>query len=252
MRCKKACEYLSLEIDGLLPPVAAPELEKHLDACSECRSYRMDLQTGKRLLAATEPQLSDNFEWRLQLRLNQSLQEAAGQTAYPWVDPESNSWNWLRNFGTAAAVGMAAVLAFALFLGPGAYETGTPLADSGSSPGGVTAVDRPFSLNLASSAAVTSDRLPLVGGRFENSRLYAGSSQRTVSAGGFLNAHAAPFSLDRGWSGHDVEDLLLIRKLRRDYQQLAKHAYLLQKQLDGMRAQLDTNGAHALDLKLEE
>lgn len=251
MRCKKSREYLSLEIDGLLPPVAALELEKHLDVCSECRSYRMDLQTGRRLLAATEPQLSDNFEWRLQLRLNQSLQEAAGQTAFPWVYSETNRWNWLRDFGTAAAVGMAAVLAFALFLGPGGYPTGTNLVGSSPVQTVASGSGRSLSSALSNSPAMTSDRLPLGGARLGNSRLYGTPSQRTVSAGGLTNAPASQFSLERYWSGHDVEDALTIQKLRSANQQLERLVYQLQRRQTNMRAQLDTNADHTLDLKLK-
>ena len=118
MRCGKAQEFLSLELDGVLPPDSTVALQKHLDGCAECRQYREDLLLGQRLLAATEPAVSDNFEWRLQLKLNQTLQAAAGQSEYAWEEPRRNTWAWLRNFGASASVGLAAVLTLAMLLGP--------------------------------------------------------------------------------------------------------------------------------------
>ncbi len=71
MRCNKAQEYLGLDLDGVLPPDATVQLTSHLDGCSECREFREDLLMGQRVLKATEPELPENFDWKLQLRLNQ-------------------------------------------------------------------------------------------------------------------------------------------------------------------------------------
>ena len=68
MRCNKAREFVSQELDAILPPDATGRLRDHLDACADCREYREDLLVGQRLFAATEPTLSENFEWKLQLR----------------------------------------------------------------------------------------------------------------------------------------------------------------------------------------
>ena len=119
MRCSKARDYLSRDLDGLLPPDATVGLRDHVDVCESCRSFREDLVAGRRLLAATEPRLPDNFDWKLQLRLNQALQQRAGETAYPWQEePASRRGYWLPAFGAAASVGLAAVLAVAVFMGP--------------------------------------------------------------------------------------------------------------------------------------
>lgn len=118
MRCTKAREFISLDLDGQLPPDRAAGLTCHLDACGECRGYREDLAAGRRLLAAGEPQLSENFEWRLQLRLNQTLARAAAQAIHPWQDGRAERGAWWRNFGAASAVGLAAVLAVAMMAGP--------------------------------------------------------------------------------------------------------------------------------------
>ena len=222
MRCQKAKEYVSRELDALLPPDATGKLRDHLDACSDCREFREDLLLGQRLLAATEPRLPDNFDWKLQLRLNQALQRTAGEERYPWQTPQADRWVWRRNFGAATAVGLAAVLALAMFFGP--VEA--------------TRLERPVAVNA-------SDRLPLF--QPGSGGLYRTGTQQQVSAGGRTLPGAA--YLDRGWSGSNTEDLKTIRRLRVENQRLTN--MLLQNQLQNemIRAQLDTGATKALDLQ---
>ena len=86
MRCSKARDYVSQEIDAILPPDATGKLRDHLDSCADCQQFHEDLLMGQRLLAATEPELPENFEWKLQLKLNQALQQSAGESHYTWSD----------------------------------------------------------------------------------------------------------------------------------------------------------------------
>lgn len=233
MRCSKAQEYLSLEQDGMLPPGATVQLSEHLDSCAGCREYREDLLLGRRFLQATEPELPDNFDWKLQLRLNQALKEAAGEVAYPWEEDTGGRWTWVRNFGTAAAVGMAAVLALAIVMGPSlnlvpqTYD-GAPTMFAGkntSSPGG--------------------DRLPL-----ERSLDFGRGFSRTVSGSPGLNKNTAqgPVLLQQGWSGRDLRDLKTINSLRQDNQFLNRRLRDVQKENDLLRTKLDTSRAASLDL----
>ena len=113
MKCNNAQECLSLKIDGVLPAEKTGELEFHLKECTDCREFYDDLLLGMRMLAATEPQLPDNFDWKLQLKLNQALKGTVGEAAYPWEEKQSSRLRWFQNFGAAAAVGLAAVLALA-------------------------------------------------------------------------------------------------------------------------------------------
>lgn len=239
MRCQKIREYISQEMDELLPPDVTGDLTSHLDSCSECRDYREDLLLGRRAIAATTPELSDNFEWKLQLKLNQTLQQTAGQTAYPWEETDPDKWRWFRNFGAAAAVGMAAVLALAMFLGPVGSPTGDGLTDSGSSS----------MAQADGNGAGRTDRLPLYGGAASSRGLYRTGIQRSVSAGGATGARGTIF--DRGWSGHDVQDLRTIYQLRVQNEQLTRRLILQQQQMQGMRALLDTNEINALNLEQE-
>ncbi len=228
MRCNKARDYISQELDAVLPPAATGKLRDHLDACDECRSYREDLALGQRLIAATEPQLPDNFEWKLQLKLNQALQDAAGQTSYRWHEERGDRWAWLRNFGAATAVGLAAVLALAMFFGP-LEQAPTP---TGSRP-----------------AVAASDRRPLfqpgAGG------LYRPAAQRMVSAGGETMGRTSGL-LDRSWSGTNTGDLRMIQRLRAENQQLKAILLQYQRNTEMMRTRLDTSAAEALDLQHDQ
>jgi hypothetical protein len=242
MRCHKAKDYISLEMDEHLPPDVTVNLTEHLDTCADCRQFRDDLLLGRRTMSATTPELPDNFEWKLQLKLNQTLQRTAGETAYPWGEPDRDSWRWFRNFGTAAAMGMAAVLALAMFLGPENTSVDTGQAVGGGAPSGV--------VQSPTGGAGESDRLPLFVDQSRRGGLYGGGSQRPVSSVGSQGTGNSGL-FKRGWSGHNNDDLRTIERLRIQNGLLSRDLYHQQKLIQGMRAQLDTSDANALDLEQE-
>jgi hypothetical protein len=218
---------VSQELDAVLPPDATGKLRDHLEACADCREHRADLLLGQRLLAVTEPRLPDNFAWKLQLKLNQTLQQSAGQTHYPWQEETTTDrWIWLRNFGAATAVGLAAVLALAMFLGP---------VDSGRE-----------GTRLAANA---SDRRPLF--QPSSGGLYPSGAPQMVSTGSGSAAAGRGTYLDRGWSGSNTEDLITIRRLRVENQRLSNMLLQYQHANELMRARLDTSSVDALDLQHE-
>ncbi len=228
MRCNKAQEYLSLQIDGVLPPDLTGSLSNHLDGCSDCQEYQDDLLLGSRMLKATDPELPDNFDWKLQLRLNQTLKETAGEVAYPWESPAVDRWRWARNFGSAAAVGMAAVLALAIFFGPS-----DPIA--------------PLVAVQQSSSLFGADRLPLTQ-KFN----FGSGLGRPVSTSSLSSNQSRNFlQLDNGWSGQNVSDLKTIQLLRTENLQLNRMLGQLRRQNILMRAQLDTSLGNPLDLGKE-
>ncbi|MBK8166249.1 MAG: zf-HC2 domain-containing protein [bacterium] len=256
MHCTRARDYLSRDLDGMLPPDATVGLREHVDACLDCQTFRQDLVLGRRLLAATEPKLPDNFDWKLQLRLNQALQQRAGETAYPWYEePHVRRGNWLPAFGAATSLGLAAVLAFAVFLGPrerlplvtdGAPALSSPsIAAVPASP--VTVVDagtldeRPA--DAAANLAGRSDRRPLFGAP-QGGGLYGGGVARGLSVG---TDGGASRVFDRGWSGDRFEDARTIRQLRAYNAQLQQTLHRQQLELQRLKAQLDTIGAGGLD-----
>ena len=235
MRCSKAREFLSLEMDEMVPPDSTVDLERHLDACADCQEYRSDLLLGQRLLAATEPELPENFDWKLQLRLSQTLREAAGEAAFPWEEKSPDMWGWFRNFGTAAAVGMAAVLTFAILIGP----SGTP-----NDPANPLAGTNP----AATVADVSNDRLPLESQLRLNGLRIGTPVQQPVSGMSLRSAADSRLNLDRGWSGGDLEDLRIINRLRVENRHLTSALVQAQRQLRMKQAQLDTSGRKTLDL----
>ncbi len=228
MRCNKAQENLSLQLDGALPPDLMGSLSAHLDICADCREYRDDLLMGSRLLQATEPELPDNFDWKLQLRLNQTLKEAAGEVAYPWEDQPVDRWRWLRNFGSAAAVGMAAVLALAIFSGPTEHSP-IPVAHEQAAP------------------TLGSDRLPLA----QKFNFGNGLGRPVSDIPAFNGDSRNILQINQGWSGRNVSDLRTIQSLRDENRQLNRVLYQTRRQNDWMRAQLDTNQGNPLDLGKE-
>jgi len=242
MRCHKARNYISQEMDEHLPPDATVDLTEHLDSCLECREYRDNLLLGRKAIAATTPTLPDNFDWKLQLKLNQTLQHTAGANAYPWEESDPDRWRWFSNFGAAAAVGMAAVLALAMFLGPvdGPSDSGQmPSSDESSgvahsNPGG----------------AGGTDRRPLFIDQSRRGGLYGPGMQRPVSVGGNSRSSAGGL-FDHGWSGHDMEDLRTIQHLRVKNEQLNRRVFLQEQMIRGMGAGLDTIDTNALDLEQE-
>ncbi len=241
MRCHKAQDHISQRMDEHLPPDVTVNLTEHLDSCSHCREYRDDLLMGQRAINATTPELPENFEWKLQLKLNQTLQQTAGQTAYPWAETDHDKWRWFRNFGAAAAMGMAAVLALAVFVGPVNGPDEGLIVPGGSGSSGIVQ-------NTAGGAG-NSDRLPLFVNQSQRGGLYSPGIQRSVSGGRSVPAGSG--LLDRGWAGHDVEDLRTILRLRNENSQLNRVLFQQQQAIRGMRTQLDTINADALDLEQE-
>ena len=242
MRCHKAKGYISQEMDEHLPPDVTVNLTEHLDSCTDCRQFREDLLLGRRAMSATAPELPDNFEWKLQLKLNQTLQRTAGETAYPWADPDYDKWRWFRNFGASAAMGMAAVLALAVFLGPDNVTR-----DAGQAVSEVTSTGV---VQSTSGGAGNNDRLPLFVDPSLGGGLYGSGSQRPVSSLGLPQSRGRGL-LDRGWSGHNSDDLQTIHRLKIQNGLLNRDLYQQQELIRGMRAQLDTIDANALDLEQE-
>ena len=98
MFCYSARKMISLEIDDLLPAEKTANLERHLDGCLECQQYRADLGIGSRILRATTPELPENFNWKLQLKLGHALQEAAADGRDPWGEKRTGPAVWIRSF----------------------------------------------------------------------------------------------------------------------------------------------------------
>ncbi len=240
MTCNRMREWISLECDGHLEPERVPRLLAHLEACEECRTYRSDLQLGQRLLRATQAEPAEGFAWRLQLRLNNALKDAAREAAAPWPVP-SYSWRrWLGPFAVASSVGLAAVLAVALFTMPATGVRG-PIAT-----GEQVAVDGLARVPLAGQGATEffdRSRRPLTPAA-STSRVfgaYGNPYQQTVSLerGGGLSAN--------GWNGLPSGDLVRLQRLQQENDILRHRATQAELRSQRLQARLDSLSFRPLD-----
>lgn len=235
MKCNKAQQWLSLEMDGRLTPEHVPLLQQHLTACDTCRSYRDELLISRRLLRATTQALPESFDWKLQLRLNRALREAAGQASYPMSQPAATWRRWFARAGASATLGLAAVLALALVL---PSKMVAP-------PGGQT---------VASNQQLT-QRLPLqptppATPIFDTTRrpLDAGFTMNRQSGGLGLQQGVSSNSLGRTfWSGANERDLLRIRQLEQELESMRRRLQARERQVMGLQAKLDSLTAPAVD-----
>ena len=181
MRCGKARTMINLSLDGGLPPEQTPNLDEHLARCSDCRAHRSDLETGRRMIRATSAEPSDSFEWKLQLKLNQALQEAAA-TSSPWESSQHRPWfGWFRTFGFSTAAGLALVLAITAWVLPGVrspYTIGS---------GSMQVVDSAPAESAVTASAERTDRLSLKPAAPVFSFGQGGLTGRTVGGGTFLS-----------------------------------------------------------------
>jgi len=237
MRCKNSREWLSLELDGRLPPDRTIPLEDHLAHCEDCRAYRADLQLGGRLLRATEPRLAENFEWRLQLKLNQTLQEMARQATLPWEEPTRGPSRWLRNFGISAAAGLAFAIAVAFFTQPESPHRLVEVEMTGSKePAAPTQQEylEDFTPRLSGDPTRRS-LIPTTlrwgpASSWQTVRLSEGGQLFDRSPNQFLNA----------WANNSLSDLRTITALRDENQRLRYRLIQVDRELVQLKRQLDT------------
>jgi hypothetical protein len=238
MKCNKAQEWISLELDGQLAPEHVPCLQDHLETCDDCRGYRADLQLGLRMLQATEPELPENFDWKLQLRLSQTLREATRDAAYPWQQVEHGWRRWFTRAGFSAALGMAAVLAISLLV-PQALTPG--LVATGGTPAALETMRIPVQDTQANAVGGLFDpsRRPLETEFERNLDPFAAGLQRRVSSnGGFGSAY---------WSGTNERDLLRIRHLEQENESLRRRLSIRERHLEVLKAKLDSLTGQPLD-----
>ena len=235
MKCNKVHEWISLEIDDHLPPENVRPLQDHLQSCEECRGYREDLQVGLRMLQATDPVLPDNFDWKLQLRLSQTLRETARDTAYPWLDEETGWRRWWTRASLSAAMGLAAVLAVAV-LAPGQMTSFVGGGDGATVAVGGQPLRLPLQTGDAETPFYDASRRPL-----ESIAPFGMSSglQRSVSAVGRTG--------DRTWRGFEDHDLLRIRQLEQEVQSMRRRMVAKDRHIELLQARLDSLTGQTVD-----
>lgn len=235
MKCSRIREWISLEMDGQLEPRRVAALERHLEDCAECRSYCEDLRIGQRLLAATEPQLPDSFDWNLRLGLSRAMREAA-QAAHPWPERRPGWQTWFTRAGVAAACGLAAVLAVAV-VGP--VDSLIPRA---AEPAAVVIDDPALRLPRSTgetTGPVDASRRPLERRFLPVSSGFGGSLQRGVSTSSLLSESATPRL--------DDAQVVRIRQLEQDVETLRRRLFAKDRQIQFLQARLDSLSARGVD-----
>lgn len=250
MLCRRSRAWISLALDGVLPPDRTVALTAHLERCAGCRAYREDLLLGQRLLAATTPRPSESLEWRIQLKLNRALQEAARAASSPLAEPAPGSGRWWRLAGAATVAGLALALAAANWLLPPlpAAPERPALVAAGPEPAGAPVeVHRPALAAAPDLAARSPERETTgsvgstAGDADRTSYIGAGPSLlwRGQTRNGMLGRPASE-TARIGWSGSSLDDLRTITALREANQRLRAQLSISQRQIESLRAQLDS------------
>lgn len=237
MKCNKTQQWLNLQIDGQLEAERVPMLQAHLAVCGDCRQYRDDLLLAQRLLRADVAALPENFDWKLQLRLNQAMREAVRTSSFPWHD-EAGGWRrWFARAGVFTSVGLCAVLAVAL-LGPSPGGVVPSAGGTGAVAVRAEQARLPVQETTAPAPFFDTTRRPLELS-FERSRQPLGLGlQQRVSSGALGGAY---------WSGASERDLLRIRQLERDNEALRRRLSVRERQLMVLEAKLDSLTGPAVD-----
>jgi len=249
MNCRKARQWISLERDGQLEHRHVSALQGHLAGCQDCQEYRRDLDLGLRMLAATEPELPETFDWKLQLRLNQTLREAAGARSYPWDEREAGWRSWLGRAGLSAALGLAAVLAVAM-LAPN--QLAPVLGGDGATVASAPQNARlPLQVSSPAEPLFDATRRPITPGLGQLGDL-GDRLQRRVSSNGLNSAGLAERGLGAGyWSGANERDLLRIHQLEQDLETLRRRLAAKDRTITLLRAELDSLKTRAVDTRRE-
>jgi hypothetical protein len=128
MRCSKARELISDSLDSRLDESRGLELSRHLDDCADCRTHESVLQAGQALLRQDLVEPSENFEWKVQLKIQQALRDKVV------AEEPLTGWRfWRPALASASSVALVVVMAGAFLLSqdsdPGSPSSPSPVAD---------------------------------------------------------------------------------------------------------------------------
>ena len=246
MFCSRARNWIGLALDGALPPNRTVALARHLERCAGCRDYQEDLRLGQRLLVTTSPPLSEGFEWRLQLKLNRTLQEAARAAAAPWEAPAGAASAWWRGAAMAAAGGLAAIALLGFLVVP-ARRSEAPLQTAGP----VMVVRQMLGPSAPSPAPHEPEPASVTATAGDPTRTSVSGQPRGWWAGRDGTGQAVDLQLpgaarsagllDRqAWSGSSLEDLRSIATLREQNRRLRDALAQSQREVVLLRSQVDT------------
>ncbi|RKZ18176.1 hypothetical protein DRQ53_01155 [bacterium] len=187
MRCSKARAYISDGLDDRLDESRGLQLSGHLDQCPDCQQHQFVLQRGQAVLREEMVEPPENFDWKVQLKIQQALREKAAV-----AEPEGHGWGFWR-----PALASAASVAALVLIG-GVFLLEAPVRDAG--PAGVARpaefAAAPLSTAPAAQVEQAAAEPDLSGGMRANPlRLNAGSNGfgiRTVASEQFTKASPFP------------------------------------------------------------
>jgi hypothetical protein len=111
MRCKKARELISDSLDARLDESKGLGLSEHLAACADCRTHQSVLHQGQGLLRQELIEPSDNFEWKVQLKIQQALRDKV------MADEPLTGWKfWRPALASAVSVALLVMVAGGVLL----------------------------------------------------------------------------------------------------------------------------------------
>jgi hypothetical protein len=195
---------ISESLDDRLDESRGLKLSRHLDDCSDCRRHQSVLARGQELLRESFVEPPENFDWKVQLKIQQALREKAGAT-----EPVTG-WSFWRPALVSASGVAVIVLALGSYVitrGPGATEPGMQAA--------LPTVAAPTEFAVAEEQE--SDAEPDLSGavRGQPLRINAASGGfgiRTVADEGFANS--SPFTdPPTGWRQEGHGESIELRRL---------------------------------------
>jgi hypothetical protein len=146
MKCRNAKSLIFEFVDGLDDDTKRLELEQHLAGCGACDKFATQLTRSLDLLhRAPREETSDNFAWKIRLKLNQ--ERNAVQERHASYGVIVRSWN-LR-YATAAVAAAAVVLVGGLAVFQSGLAPSSPVA--GSPPS--VAVEKPAGMDESQGSA---------------------------------------------------------------------------------------------------
>lgn len=112
MRCNKAREFISDALDARLDEGRGLELSAHLDGCVDCSRHQSVLERTRPLLSEDLREPSENFDWKVQLKIQQALREKAAPA------DAALGWNfWRPALSSATGVALVVLVGGGLLLG---------------------------------------------------------------------------------------------------------------------------------------
>ncbi|MFO7914888.1 MAG: hypothetical protein R6U43_04260 [Candidatus Krumholzibacteriales bacterium] len=132
MKCSKAKEYYFSNRDGLLNESERMELQKHMEGCADCASFREEMDQSLSLLEQIpSPEVSDSFVWNVKRKISRKKVDII-RKEHHYLEGQG----WMTRFMAGAAAALIILAAGAwLYIGEGPDQAGIRVAESDNTSG---------------------------------------------------------------------------------------------------------------------